>query len=392
MKLNRKDLLRLLLEQDCNEEIDVTSIMPKEKKESYIDSNPFVKEFFEEEEASWLNQRKENYRETARQIKEILPNGSSEKPSKMAPSSLFSDEPVKESSNKELPSYVQQMLDDGSITDPRYAQVLAGNVSYMEYLKSNPKLFLHKRIEWKYNKIVAYRGFGKGYYKDYYRTNFVDLCSNERGKAFIGLCKEYYGDDLVLTGKPVLDIIECMYKFNPNINKIIYAMVRPDNFESYKQSNYKSFNRSDIVFVPNNISCMIVDDYDELLSILVEHSRDSIVAEKICTMLSSIDKGMFKDITVTYLVDPNYKVRVEFDKCKRKISNLWKWRGNLDIALRHNLEDQIQMSKYRICKIVGLEAYKDNVPYSVENLITIVEEESARLSKELDYYGKKMRE
>lgn len=306
MKLNKKELLRLIYEQD-SEEIDVSSIIPKEEISITKDA---LHKGVDDSSISKVNLS--------------IMAAFSDKAVTSPITRIFSDENVdltdKDLEGLELHPYVQYLVDTESISDLRYAHVLSGNISYLNFLALNPKEFLYKRISWKYNKIIGYRGIYQGRYKNFYNASslnhnspldesvgdfFVNLSKSDKGKEFIDLCKEYYGDDLKLTSdnNRYIDLILCMLKYSKGDDTVLYAMSRPYSADS-------KFNRQDLSVTLGYL-------FDLIQSDLEVYSNEFPSLNSLYLRLIKLIENT-ENHTNTYLVDNHYKIRLEQIRYDRK--------------------------------------------------------------------------
>lgn len=322
MKLNKRDLLRLIYEQDTDE-IDVSSIMPKEEdkfgEEYYNEKGEFIFDLDIEPSKKY-------------EIKGDRVG--------LASSSIFSNEKVDLIDEEHIDIDKQDYLDDTSLdatisaelegilnnVSLGYADVLAGNLDYLDYLALNPKEFLFKRIGWKFNKIVGWKGINRGRYKNFYDAEklnclvkinpdvgdfFVDLSKSKKSEVFIDLCKEYYGDDLKLTSdnNTYFDLVLCMLKYSNDVDKVLYAMCRTHSAD-------RKFNRQDLSVTLRYL-------FDLIQSDLEVYSNEFPSLSSLYLRLIELI-GNTENYTNTYLVDNDYKIRLEFIECHKKVKNCFK--------------------------------------------------------------------
>lgn len=322
MKLNKRDLLRLIYEQDTDE-IDVSSIMPKEEDE-------FGEEYYNEKGEFIFDLDIEPSKKY--EIKGDRVG--------LASSSIFSDEKVDLIDEEPIDIDKQDYLDDTSLdatisaelegilnnVSLGYADVLAGNLDYLDYLALNPKEFLFKRIGWKFNKIVGWKGINRGRYKNFYDAEklnclvkinpdvgdfFVDLSKSKKSEVFIDLCKEYYGDDLKLTSdyNTYFDLVLCMLKYSNDVDKVLYAMCRTHGAD-------RKFNRQDLSVTLGYL-------FDLIQSDLEIYSNEFPSLNRLYLRLIKLI-GNTENYTNTYLVDNDYKSRLEFIKCHKKVKTCFR--------------------------------------------------------------------
>lgn len=281
MKLNKKDLLKLIMEQD-SEFIDVSSIVPKTTglleeldssnrgEVSNIDSAEHIGTTFDKD---------------GLHLATTYDKSPSLEDSSLNASDVFSKNPIAVPSEESALNDLVSSEGFSWVIDPAYIDVVKGNMTYLEYLKLNPAKFLDLRIKWKVCKIIGYRGIGRGYSKDYYQESLVTLMDTGKGVKFLDVCRERFGD--VLSGYPdVLRAVKYMEMFDVSYAKIVYSLIRPAHITH-------SFNKS----------------------LLKEHSASLSCIKSIFASIDSVEGQAFVDKVlnshldeqVTWLVQPNYK-------------------------------------------------------------------------------------
>lgn len=145
-------------------------------------------------------------------------------------SSLIISEDRMEKSKKEK-SYKSNNNEDELLLSPsdliqyRYKQMLNGEKTYLEFLSSNPELFLSKRVEWKLNKLIALKGLGKGYYKDYYKSSIEVLAKSGKLKDFVDLANQY--KPIELTDNIIINALRYVYELTGDWGKTLFVALRP---------------------------------------------------------------------------------------------------------------------------------------------------------------------
>ena len=117
------------------------------------------------------------------------------------------------------------LLSPSDLMQYRYKQMLNGEKTYLEFLASNPDLFLKKRIEWKLNKLIAFKGIGKGYYKDYYKANIKDLAKTGKLKDFVDLANQY--KPIAPTDNVIINALRYVYELTGDWGKTLFVALRP---------------------------------------------------------------------------------------------------------------------------------------------------------------------
>lgn len=221
-----------------------------------------------------------------------------------------------------LNDYVQSLVDDGYIQNLHYASCLSGNISYMDFLKKDPEVFLKKRIEWKINKIIGFKGIGRGSYKDYYEMNFSEFANSKKGQQFIELCEEAYGK--LNTGYNETDIMAGMYLAGVPVEKILYSIIRPER--SPGKCSKISLEYSIRILgegrynVINLIDRMAFKDIEPKLTKFF-HDLAYKIAE--CS------NGKLSEEQVVYLVQPNYKEVLDLMLLNKELRKLYQVRNTL---------------------------------------------------------------
>ena len=262
---------------------------------------------------------------------------SSEDREPITTSDLFSDSrPICKVGSSEfsldtIPEYLRDMYESGYIRDLNYLKVLSTNMSYLDYLKLDEKKFLDKRLEWKIGKIVGYRGIGKGYHKYRYRDTFVNFCNSEKGGEFLQLCADKFG--YYEYQDNVFNIITYMIRASVDYDKIIYSIIRNCNVDKFKTYGFKNIN-----YIPLNYLIDLLNGIKTPsgMNILEMIRTGEALFEPIAELSARIDY-LYKnhsDESMVFLVQPNYREIIERKQKYNLMRKLNSLRDNVSHQVR----------------------------------------------------------
>ncbi|WP_275372648.1 hypothetical protein [Clostridium tertium] len=233
-----------------------------------------------------------------------------------------------------IPPHIMEMVESGYIRDKMYAHVLTRNISYIDYLKKyHPNLYMDKKITSEVKKIVGYnvaympeKKFaekGKFIYKvdlfkplkkhaKYYnKNNLLEQAKNGECDDLIKYVSER--NNCTLSKIPVLDAIYCLYLATQDIDKVIYALIRPDYISNaVAKSGYT--NRS----TGTELSEYCFEADNELLELKYELTGVSydpmvyVMVNILNELRQALSNFQNSDEQLIYLIDQDYKEKIEY--------------------------------------------------------------------------------
>ncbi|MGL4949849.1 MAG: hypothetical protein ACRC5M_05665 [Anaeroplasmataceae bacterium] len=220
MKLNKKELLRLIMEQNTDE-IDVSSLLgeysiPTVSYRDLADSqhNDDGKSIPCLESLSGISRRGvESHQPSARGV--LIPKIAN------SGSMLYYDEEINNLSH--LNSFTEEK---SSFSESRTLNKWENFDTYLDYLKSDEDKFLRRRIEWKLHKLIAYKGISSGYYANYYRSNFNESISNGKLQELIELAIEYH--NCYSKMNPIELLKDLFEEFRIHERYLVFSLLRPE--------------------------------------------------------------------------------------------------------------------------------------------------------------------
>lgn len=380
-KINKEQLMALLKnstnsEFSLSELIEITENMPQEPQPRLFDGIPVT-----EEEPHYM----ENFLKQTGKVR--LQKDTQPTATLLGgfPSSLdnFETDNVKEEvvrePNMELPNYIQQLIDNGYIRDPKYAQVLARNKGYMTYLEENPILFLEKRIEWKINKLVGLTSYNVEA-KDLYADITEEIVESQSVRDLEALLLErLHIPKERLTNVPLIDLIYLLDAYGVDTLKTLFFLIRSSEatIHFFADKYYSTDKPRTLRDLPlSDLSIPLLSIKNELTRQIsnaapVVESRPIHIIKSLLKIINLLDVdelkskiGIHADAVIGNLIDPLAHTYKERRRITRQLNKLYRF----ELAIETQSLDRF---KY-IHKVVKNLATKNGIvfPYdkSVEEI------------------------